>query len=122
MRDLIANQPKACPQVFTYVAERDSPPRKDRVRRVKGGYVERVKLQHKESRTRRRFSLTEKYHHTRRRMLTGFFPEDRSVEEASIAQVDDSVGSNLPDRSSSIRRYARDYSTIARLRRLGIEE
>lgn len=36
MRDLIANQPKECPQVFTYVAERDSPPRKDRVRRVKG--------------------------------------------------------------------------------------
>jgi integrase len=36
MRTLIANQPKACPQVFTYVAERDSPPRKDRVRRIKG--------------------------------------------------------------------------------------
>lgn len=36
MRDLIANQPKACPQVFTYVAERDSPPRGDRVRRLKG--------------------------------------------------------------------------------------
>jgi integrase len=36
LRDLIANQPKACPQVFTYVAERDSPSRKDRVRRVKG--------------------------------------------------------------------------------------
>lgn len=36
MRTLIANQPKVCPQVFTYVAERDSPPRKDRVRRIKG--------------------------------------------------------------------------------------
>jgi integrase len=36
MRDLIANQPKVCPQVFTYEAERDSPARKDRVRRVKG--------------------------------------------------------------------------------------
>jgi integrase len=36
LRDLIANQPKACAQVFTYVAERDAPPRKDRVRRVKG--------------------------------------------------------------------------------------
>lgn len=38
MRTLIANQPKMCPQVFTYVAERDSPPRpnNDRVRRFKG--------------------------------------------------------------------------------------
>lgn len=36
MRTLIANQPKICPQVFTYVAERDSPPRGDRVRRLKG--------------------------------------------------------------------------------------
>jgi integrase len=36
LRTLIANQPKVCPQVFTYVAERDSPPRKDRVRRIKG--------------------------------------------------------------------------------------
>lgn len=33
---LIANQPKVCPQVFTYVAERDSPKRGDRVRRIKG--------------------------------------------------------------------------------------
>lgn len=33
---IIANQPKVCPQVFTYVAERDSPPRKDRVARRKG--------------------------------------------------------------------------------------
>lgn len=33
---IIANQPKVCPQVFTYVAERDSPPRKDRVARKKG--------------------------------------------------------------------------------------
>lgn len=33
---IIANQPKACAQVFTYVAERDSPPRKDRVKRLKG--------------------------------------------------------------------------------------
>lgn len=33
---IIANQPKVCPQVFTYVAERDSPPRKDRVKRKKG--------------------------------------------------------------------------------------
>lgn len=33
---LIANQPKACPQVFTYVAERSSPRRKDRVQRIKG--------------------------------------------------------------------------------------
>ena len=33
---LIANQPKVCPQVFTYVAERDSPPRKGRVKRLKG--------------------------------------------------------------------------------------
>lgn len=39
MRTLIANQPKVCPQVFTYVAERDSPPRpnNDRVKRLKGG-------------------------------------------------------------------------------------
>ncbi len=36
LRDLIANQPKECPQVFTYIAERDSPARKDRVRRIKG--------------------------------------------------------------------------------------
>lgn len=36
LRDLIANQPKVCAQVFTYEAERDSPPRKDRVRRIKG--------------------------------------------------------------------------------------
>lgn len=36
LRDLIASQPKVCPQVFTYVAERDSPARKDRVRRLKG--------------------------------------------------------------------------------------
>ena len=36
LRDLIANQPKVAPQVFTYVAERDSPPRGDRVRRLKG--------------------------------------------------------------------------------------
>lgn len=33
---IIANQPKVCPQVFTYVCERDSPPRKDRVARKKG--------------------------------------------------------------------------------------
>lgn len=33
---LIANQPKVAPQVFTYVAERDSPPRADRVPRIKG--------------------------------------------------------------------------------------
>lgn len=33
---LIANQPKACAQVFTYVAERDSPPRGDRVKRKQG--------------------------------------------------------------------------------------
>ena len=33
---LIANQPKACPQVFTYVAERSSPRRVDRVQRIKG--------------------------------------------------------------------------------------
>jgi integrase len=33
---LIANQPKVCPQVFSYVAERDSPPRTDTVRRKKG--------------------------------------------------------------------------------------
>lgn len=33
---LIANQPKVCAQVFTYVAERDSPPRQDRPRRLKG--------------------------------------------------------------------------------------
>ena len=33
---LIASQPKVCPQVFTYVAERDSPPRLDRVKRKKG--------------------------------------------------------------------------------------
>ena len=33
---IIANQPKACPQVFTYVAERDSPRRGDRVQRKKG--------------------------------------------------------------------------------------
>lgn len=36
MRTLIANQPKICPQVFTYIAERSSPPRPDRVRRLKG--------------------------------------------------------------------------------------
>lgn len=34
---IIANQAKVCPQVFTYVAERDSPPRGDRVKRKKGG-------------------------------------------------------------------------------------
>lgn len=33
---LIANQPKVCPQVFTYEAERDSPPRFDRVKRKRG--------------------------------------------------------------------------------------
>lgn len=33
---LIANQPKVCAQVFTYVAERSSPRRADRVQRVKG--------------------------------------------------------------------------------------
>lgn len=33
---LIANQPKVCAQVFTYVAERSSPRRPDRVQRVKG--------------------------------------------------------------------------------------
>ena len=33
---LIANQPKAAPQVFTYVCERDAPPRGDRPRRIKG--------------------------------------------------------------------------------------
>ena len=33
---IIANQPKICPQVFTYVAERSSPRRKDRVQRIKG--------------------------------------------------------------------------------------
>ncbi|WP_186729154.1 tyrosine-type recombinase/integrase [Sphingomonas panacisoli] len=33
---LIANQPKASPQVFTYECERDAPPRKDRPKRVKG--------------------------------------------------------------------------------------
>lgn len=33
---IIKAQPKGCPQVFTYVAERDSPPRDDRPRRIKG--------------------------------------------------------------------------------------
>lgn len=33
---LIANRPKVAPQVFTYVCERPSPPRKDRPRRLKG--------------------------------------------------------------------------------------
>ncbi|MEM6493899.1 MAG: site-specific integrase [Pseudomonadota bacterium] len=33
---IIANQPKICPQVFTYVAERSSPRRPDRVQRIKG--------------------------------------------------------------------------------------
>lgn len=33
---LIANQPKVCAQVFTYVAERSAPRRKDRPQRVKG--------------------------------------------------------------------------------------
>ena len=33
---LIANQPKVCAQVFTYVAERSSPRRADRVQRIKG--------------------------------------------------------------------------------------
>lgn len=33
---LIANQPKACAQVFTYVAERDAPRRKDRPQRLQG--------------------------------------------------------------------------------------
>lgn len=33
---IIANQPKVCAQVFTYVAERSSPRRKDRPHRVKG--------------------------------------------------------------------------------------
>lgn len=33
---IIANQPKVCPQVFTYIAERSAPRRKDRVQRVKG--------------------------------------------------------------------------------------
>lgn len=33
---IIANQPKACAQVFTYVAERSAPIRKDRPQRVKG--------------------------------------------------------------------------------------
>ena len=33
---LIANQPKAGPFVFTYIADRDAPQRKDRVARVKG--------------------------------------------------------------------------------------
>lgn len=33
---LIANQPKVCAQVFTYVAERSSPSRPDRVQRIKG--------------------------------------------------------------------------------------
>lgn len=33
---IIANQPKACAQVFTYVAERSAPRRKDRPQRVKG--------------------------------------------------------------------------------------
>lgn len=33
---IIANQPKVCAQVFTYVAERSSPRRPDRVQRIKG--------------------------------------------------------------------------------------
>jgi len=33
---LIANQPKICPQVFTYECERDAPPHGDTVRRLKG--------------------------------------------------------------------------------------
>jgi len=33
---LIANQPKVCPQVFTYVCRRPAPKRKDRPQRVKG--------------------------------------------------------------------------------------
>ena len=33
---IIANQPKACAQVFTYVAERSAPRRPDRTQRVKG--------------------------------------------------------------------------------------
>lgn len=33
---IIANQPKVCAQVFTYVAERSAPRRQDRVQRIKG--------------------------------------------------------------------------------------
>jgi integrase len=33
---IIANQPKACAQVFTYVAERSAPRREDRPQRIKG--------------------------------------------------------------------------------------
>lgn len=33
---IIANQPKECPQVFTYVAERSAPRRGDRPQRIKG--------------------------------------------------------------------------------------
>lgn len=33
---IIANQPKVCPQVFTYECERPAPPRDDRPRRLKG--------------------------------------------------------------------------------------
>jgi integrase len=36
MITIIASQPKVCAQVFTYVAERSSPTRPDRVQRVKG--------------------------------------------------------------------------------------
>lgn len=33
---IIANQPKVCPQVFTYVCQRPAPKRKDRPQRIKG--------------------------------------------------------------------------------------
>jgi len=36
MIEIIKEQTKASPQVFTYVAERDAPPREDRPRRIKG--------------------------------------------------------------------------------------
>lgn len=36
MVEIIEAQPKACPQVFTYVCERPAPPRDDRPARVKG--------------------------------------------------------------------------------------
>jgi hypothetical protein len=89
---------------------------------VKSGHVERVKLQQKERRKLRRFSLTERYHQTRRRMLTGFFPEDHSVEEDNSALANGSIDEPLPARLSGIRRVARDYNTLAKLRRLGLEE
>jgi len=50
-------------------------------RLTRAGILERWQVQQKEARTGRRYALAPSHHSTRLKMLRGFMPEDRSVED-----------------------------------------